>query len=41
VPKDLKLAGREERFTITVTFDTKELYGTVVGKRTVVIASDD
>ncbi|MEN6427495.1 MAG: hypothetical protein ABFE13_19245 [Phycisphaerales bacterium] len=37
MPKDLKLDGDEETFTITVTYDTQELYGTVVGKRQIAI----
>jgi hypothetical protein len=37
VPDDLKLSGNEETFTITATFDTGELYGTVKGQREVVI----
>jgi len=37
VPDDLKLDGNEEVLTITVTYDTKELYGTVVGKREIAI----
>jgi hypothetical protein len=37
VPNDLKLTGSEEIFTITVTYDTQELYGTVIGKREITI----
>jgi hypothetical protein len=37
VPNDLKLSGEEETFTITVTYDTRELYGTVKGEREVVV----
>jgi len=33
----LKINGREEKFTITVTFDTLELYGVVQGSREIVI----
>jgi hypothetical protein len=33
VPEDLPLDGDEETFTITVTYDTRELYGTVIGIR--------
>ena len=29
----MELDDDEETFTITVTYDTKELYGTVVGTR--------
>jgi hypothetical protein len=37
VPNDLKLDGDQESFTITVTYDTKELYGTVTGSREVTV----
>jgi hypothetical protein len=37
VPEDLNLKGGRERFTITVTFDTLELYGKVTGSREVVV----
>jgi len=37
VPEDFKLDGNEETLTITVTYDTQELYGTVVGKREMVV----
>ncbi len=40
MPKDLKLAGRQETFTATVTYDTLELYGRVEGSRQFVVASD-
>jgi hypothetical protein len=40
VPKDLKLDGGKETFTITVTYDTQELYHTVIGKRDLVVARD-
>jgi hypothetical protein len=40
VPNDLKLDGKEETFTITVTYDTQELYGTVIGKRQFIIAAN-
>jgi hypothetical protein len=33
VPNDLKLDGPEETFTITVSYDTHELYGKVTGSR--------
>jgi len=33
----LKINAREYKFTITVTFDTLELYGVVQGSREVVI----
>jgi hypothetical protein len=37
VPKDLKLSGESEDFTITVVFDTLELYGKVQGARKITI----
>ena len=37
MPNDLKLSGNEETFTITVTYDTQELYGTVIGKREITV----
>jgi len=37
VPKDLTLNGNEETFTIEVVYDTRELYGTVIGKRQITI----
>jgi len=40
VPKDLKLAGKQERFTITASYDTLELYGKVQASRTIVIGAD-
>jgi hypothetical protein len=33
VPEDIKLAGESETFTITVRYDTLELYGKVEGSR--------
>jgi hypothetical protein len=39
VPEDLQLTGDKETFTITVTYDTQELYGTVIGKRRFTIAA--
>jgi len=33
VPEDLKLNGDQETFTVTVTYDTRDLYGTVSAKR--------
>jgi hypothetical protein len=39
VPKDLKLAGKSETFTVTVKYDTLELYGKVQAARTLTIAS--
>ena len=38
--RDLKLNGNEETFTITVTYDTQELYGTVIGSRQFTIYRD-
>jgi hypothetical protein len=37
VPNDLKLKGKQETFTITVSYDTRELYGYVSGRRQVVV----
>lgn len=37
MPKDLELSGDEETFTITVRYDTKELYGEVEATRTFVV----
>ncbi|HUT92934.1 MAG TPA: hypothetical protein VMY37_25815 [Thermoguttaceae bacterium] len=39
MPKDIELAGDEETFTITVRYDTKELYGKVEATRTFVVTS--
>lgn len=33
MPKDLKLDGNEEVFTVAVTYDTRELYGVVTATR--------
>jgi hypothetical protein len=33
VPDDLKLTGDQETFAITVTYDTRELYGVVTATR--------
>ena len=33
MPKDLKLAGKREVFTATVTYDTLDLYGKVQAAR--------
>jgi hypothetical protein len=40
VPKDLKLVGKREVFTITATYDTLELYGKVQGSRKFTIVSE-
>jgi hypothetical protein len=40
VPEDLKLDGNEETFTITATYNTQELYGTVTGQRQITVAQD-
>jgi hypothetical protein len=40
VPNDLKLSGDKETFTITVTYDTRELYGTATGTRRFTIYRD-
>jgi len=37
VPNDLTLNGNGETFTITVTYDTRDLYGTVIGNRELVV----
>lgn len=37
MPEDFKIDGDEEKLTITVTYDTRELYGTVVGKREITV----
>jgi hypothetical protein len=37
VPEDLKLSGNEETFRITVTYETRELYGKVMGTRQLVV----
>jgi hypothetical protein len=34
---DFEINGAEETLTIKVTYDTRELYGTVVGKREVTV----
>jgi len=36
----MELDGDGETFTITVTYDTKELYGTVIGRRELVVVRD-
>jgi len=38
VPNDLKLSGGRETFTIEVTYDTRELYGTLKGKREITVS---
>ncbi len=40
MPNDLELKGGRERFTITITFDTLDLYGKVVGSREVVVEKE-
>jgi hypothetical protein len=40
VPKDLKLAGKSETFTITVRYDTLELYGKVEGARKIIVTAE-
>jgi len=35
----LKINGREEKLTITVTFDTLELYGKIESSREIIIES--
>jgi len=33
VPEDIELNGKEEEFTITVSYDTQKLYGQITAKR--------
>jgi hypothetical protein len=40
VPASLKLHGKKETFTATVTFETLDLYGKVEGSREIVITAD-
>jgi hypothetical protein len=40
VPKDLKLAGNSETFTVKVVYDTLDLYGKVEASRKIVLTSD-
>jgi len=40
VPTDLKLSGKRETFTITVNYETLELYGEIRASRTFTIASE-
>jgi len=40
VPKTLKLSGKEEIFTITVTYETEELFGQVKGECTIFIKTE-
>jgi len=40
VPEDIELDGAKETFTITVTYDTMELYGTVTGTREFTVVRD-
>jgi hypothetical protein len=40
VPEDIKLTGKSETFTITVLYDTLELYGKVEASRTFTISSN-
>jgi len=37
VPSNLPRNGDQETFTIEVIYDTRELYGTVIGKREITI----
>jgi hypothetical protein len=39
VPKDLKLSGKSETFTVTVKYDTLNLYGKVEASRPVVVTA--
>jgi len=38
-PKELKPAGNKETFTITVAYDTQELYGKIEASRTIAVAA--
>lgn len=40
IPKNLKLTGKEEAFTVTVVYDTLELYGKIKASRKIVITAD-
>jgi hypothetical protein len=40
VPKDLNLSGKPATFTVTVTYETLDLYGKVKGSRTIVVKGD-
>jgi hypothetical protein len=40
VPKDLKLPGNKQTFTITVRYDTRELYGKLEATRTFSVSSE-
>jgi len=41
VPKDLKLRGKQETFTVKVTYETLELYGKVEATRQIVVTADE
>ena len=40
MPENLELNGNEETFTIKVEFDTRELYGKVVGTREITVCRE-
>jgi len=40
VPKDLKIRGWRDSFTVEVTFNARDLYGTVTGRRKITIDRD-
>jgi hypothetical protein len=40
VPTDLKLSDKAATFTITVTYETLDLYGKVEGSRTFTVVPD-
>jgi hypothetical protein len=40
VPKDIKLVGKTETFTITAHYDTLDLYGKVEGSREIVVSAE-
>ena len=41
MPEDLKLSGSEEKLTITVKYDTRELYGIVTGTREITMCRNE
>jgi hypothetical protein len=40
VPKDLKLTGKSETFTVTVYYDTQALYGKVEDSRKIEVTTE-
>jgi hypothetical protein len=39
VPKDFTINGKRETFTVTVVYDTMELYGTVKASRQITVTA--